>query len=1106
MRTTTGLRSGRIMLMGGSMCLAMLVIAPSLAHAQAVAGNEVEAVTVTGYAASLLKATESKRQSTNFTDTVFAEDIGKFPDTNIAESLNRIPGVTISREVTGEGINVSIRGLGTNFTKVTLNGANVAVASTGAADASNANREVDLNWFPTELFSQLSVSKSPTADMLEGGAAGNVNLRSARPFDQEGFRVTYNLQGSKYSGADSMGERGALIISDTWGSFGALIGVAGVQNKIFTKGWEDGNAGWGSIGPLTAATCPAANCDTLGANFWNLPTNASGVPTVPANVTTGGLVPGSPITAATLTALNPGLTPQQISNAFFPRLGRRMFESGSRDRFNGVASFEWRPTDDLHFYLDLVGGRAYNDMNRSDLALGVRAGNGAQPLIPENIVFDSLSQTLIGQGATPASGIGGVVRSATLANAQFHLEARPYKENGDFFSINPGGSWRINDLMRVDFQANATRSHFFRDAPTYMLVSCPSAGNGAGVPGCAAPAGGVSAAFDNPPGAAFPAITPSIDVNNPANFQWNNGRTNLQDEKRFTQTTGAHVDFTWGGDRIAFKTGVAYDSAFRAITAIDGSQIMQNAVCGNNPNVFLPPPNTQPPCRGANASGNIAAVNAASPGQSPGYPGYGTGYSAGFPGLSYGGSLVPQSSLSGFIKPGPTGFITVDFNALAAATNYNAIDRAAINSVQNSHSGVINTYPFSVGSAIGGNSGTIQENAYSWYGQLVGTEPISGHNLRYNLGLRAVETHQYITSPVTIVDPRNATGGPGSTALADGGLYPNTFRFVTQKKEYVSFLPSINLVYEVSDDFQVRGALSRTMTRANPNQMISGVNFGDVTAQSLTLGNPALKPFYSNNIDIGAEYYTGGAGYFGFTAFRKGLSGFPIQQNTTQPFSYLQQFGITYNTLTPGQQLALQGRGCSSDANCPAQITVTQQVNSSGMLTVNGMEFDYVQPLDFLLEDFGFSGFGFTGNLTLLDQKSSGAAPTNATGIPPLSYNVTGYYDRDGISVRLSYVWNDTSYASGSNNQSLCLPNTNAAIAGCPQGAYLFTKSYGQADFSSSIRLSRLSGELPTDPELTFDVQNLFNSKLRTYDQWVTATHSYYDPGQVIIFGLRGTW
>ena len=1102
MQSTAGIHFARAkaILMGSSMLAGLVTIAPSIAQAQPVAANSVESVTVTGYAASLQKATDAKRDSTNFTDTVFAEDIGKFPDSNIAESLNRIPGVTISREVTGEGINVSIRGLGTNFTKVTLNGANVAVASTGAADASNANREVDLNWFPTELFTQLSVSKSPTADMLEGGAAGNVNLRSARPFDQEGFRITYNLQGNKYSGADSMGERGALIISDTWGSFGALIGIAGVQNRIFTKGWEDGNAGWGSPGPLTATQCPAANCDTLGANFYAIPA------TVPANVTTGGLVPGATITGAMLSALNPGLSPQQISNILLPRLGRSMFESGSRDRYSGVASFEWRPTDDLHFYVDMVGGRAYNDMNRSDLALGVRAGNGAQPLLPLNVVLDPLSQTQIGQGSTPANGIGGVVQSATLANAQFHSEARPYKENGDFFSINPGGSWHINDLMKVEFQANVSRSHFFRDSPTYMVVTCPSAGNGAGVPGCAAPAGGVFATFSNPPGGAYPIITPSIDINNPANFQWNNGRTNLQDEKRFTQTTGAHVDFTWGGERIALKVGAAYDSAFRAITAIDGSQIMQNAVCGGNPNVFLPPPNTQPVCRGSSVSGNIATVNAAAPGQSPAYPGYGTGYSAGFPALTYGGSLIPQSALANYIKQGPTGFITQDFNALAAADNYYAIDRAAINAVPNAHAGVTETYPFAVGSAIGGNSGTIQENVYSWYGELAGTEPIHGHNLRYNLGLRFVETHQYITSPVTIVDPRNATGGPGGTPLQDGGLYPNTFKFATQTKEYGAFLPSINLVYEVSDDFQVRGSMSRTMTRANPNQMISGVNFGDVTAQAITLGNPQLKPFFSNNIDVGFELYTGGAGYFGFTAFRKGLSGFPIQQNTTQPFSYLSQFGITYNTLTPGQQLAINGRGCFSDAVCPAQITVTQNVNAPGMLTVNGMEFDYVQPLDFLLDDFGLPGFGFNGNLTLLDQKSSGSAPAFATGVPPMSYNVTGYYDHEGISVRLSYVWNDTAYASGSNNQSLCLPNTNASVSGCPQGAYLFQKAYGQADFSSSVRLSKFLGEIPTDPELTFDVQNLFNSKLRAYDQWVTATHNYYDPGQVIMFGLRGTW
>ena len=91
MHPTAGIRLGRskAILMGGSMLAAMMVGAPSLAQAQPVAANGVESVTVTGYAASLQKATDAKRDSTNFTDTVFAEDIGKFPDTNIAESLDR---------------------------------------------------------------------------------------------------------------------------------------------------------------------------------------------------------------------------------------------------------------------------------------------------------------------------------------------------------------------------------------------------------------------------------------------------------------------------------------------------------------------------------------------------------------------------------------------------------------------------------------------------------------------------------------------------------------------------------------------------------------------------------------------------------------------------------------------------------------------------------------------------------------------------------------------------------------------------------------------------------------------------------------------------------
>ena len=212
--------SNKTIFLSTSMLVSAALFAPVQAQ-QVAAASTVETVTVTGYAESLELATDSKRNSTGFTDSIFAEDIGKFPDTDIAESLNRIPGVTISREIDGEGLNVSIRGLGTNFTRVTLNGAAISIASTGATDQSDNDREVDLNMLPTELFTQLTVNKSVNADLLEGGAAGVVNLRSARPFDykDEGFHVTYEAQGSDYSNASTLGERGALISISNYSAY-----------------------------------------------------------------------------------------------------------------------------------------------------------------------------------------------------------------------------------------------------------------------------------------------------------------------------------------------------------------------------------------------------------------------------------------------------------------------------------------------------------------------------------------------------------------------------------------------------------------------------------------------------------------------------------------------------------------------------------------------------------------------------------------------------------------------------------------------------------------------------------------------------------------------
>jgi TonB-dependent receptor len=535
------------------------------------------------------------------------------------------------------------------------------------------------------------------------------------------------------------------------------------------------------------------------------------------------------------------------------------------------------------------------------------------------------------------------------------------------------------------------------------------------------------------------------------------------------------------------------------VIGIDPDAQFQSAVCGDNPTVFLPPPNSAPPCQGlTTTTPNAAGVG---PGGYPTYPGYGTGYSTGFPAFAYQGSLVPTTALSKYLIPGPTGFVTMNYNAIEAATNYRAFDQAAINSIGVPRVGSTVTYPFSLSAGdTGSMSGMEEERNAGLYFMFSGILHLDARNLKYNVGMRWVQTLQNIISPIAHSDPRNNT-------LADGGKYPITYTFLNESRDYAAFLPSANFVYEVTDDFQVRASFSRTMTRPNVNNMIDVVSFTDVAVTNASKGNPSLKPYFSNNIDLGAELYTGGAGYVGIDVFRKSISGFTVQTSFNQTLPYLAQYGITYATLSPQQQGAVDlktgGVAGSNAASLP--IIVGENINAQGLLTINGMELDYSQPMDFLLEPYGLPGFGFTANVTIVDQKSSGQVPAVAPNVAPLTYNATGYYEHNGMMLRFSYSWNDKSYVNGNTGGilGLCLPNVSAQSSGCTAGPYFITAPYGQLDMSSSYRLSNLFGDVPGDPELTFDVQNVTKSKLRTYEQYSYATNTYYDFGTVYMFGFR---
>jgi len=990
--------------------------------AQSAEGQEI---VITGYRRSLAQSTNAKRNETSFTDSIFAEDIGKFPDVNIAESFNRIPGITISRDVDGQGTTVAIRGLSANFTNVTLNGAPIAVASTGGADTQGTDRSVDLSFFPTDLFSKLTVNKTYRADLLEGGASGNIDIRNARPFDNPGTHVTYNAQATKASLASKWGGRGSLIASTTTDTLGILVGVAGNRTRSRVTGFE--TVGWTNPN-LSAAQCGATSgCNSTGGGNWTIPG------TVPANAG-NGLTTGTTIDQAFLLAHNPGATIQQIDNGIIPRLGRTVDFFGNRDRLNGVVSAEWRPNDDLHFYVDGLYGIKKNKFQRIDMNWVGR--NGAA--IPLNTTYDR----------TDCSA-GCVVTGGTYANSQFFLEYRPYTETTHFWSANPGAEWKIASNVTLNVQGNYTRSTFHRESPSVLVITPASSG--------------LTVTYKNDGG--IPSIVSNVDLNNPANFGWTGGRVNIQDERRVNLTKGIRGDLTWGDEKLNLKVGANYDDISRRIRGFDNSQAWQNAVCGDNPSVFVPSPNSQPPCQG---------LNTPTPGAGyPTYPGYGTGYTAGQTGpVTYGGSLIPASSLASYLMPGPDGFITLDWDKFKQAANYDQFHNSA---------------PQSGGTNTGAAGGYIREQSPAAYAEVNGIQSIAGSDLRFNVGVRYVHTKQTIKGLVSLTDPRN-TPAPPAVAPADGGKYPNVTNEVATTQSYTKWLPAANFALDVGEHAVARFAVSQTMTRPDPNAQLPGVNFSSPSADVGSIGNPALKPYTSKNIDLGIEYYTGREGLISVAAFRKELKGFTVNGTTTMPFSALAAYGITFDSLSPTQQAAINSRGGPTAAT----VQITQQVNASGALTVNGLEFQWVQPLDFITERFGVKGFGFNANATIVDQKGSGAAPATALGVAKYTYNVTGYYENHGITLRLS-----TTFQKGAQVTN---PGQNGIAA-----AAFFTKDYRQTDFSSIFDLEKILG-IRRAPQITFDVVNITKSTLGNYFQFPNATQQLDRPGRQFMIGVRGTF
>ncbi|HEX8784971.1 MAG TPA: TonB-dependent receptor [Telluria sp.] len=233
-KTAIAAAVAQIALLSSSSVWAQAQTSETVDAAQTAGGPQSAVVVVSGQRAALQSAQKIKQNSDEVVDSIVAEDIGKLPDRSITEVLSRVVGVTMDRSSPGdpqhyavEGSGISIRGL--SYVASELNGRETFSAGGG--------HSLSFSDVPPELMAGVDVYKNPSAEQIEGGISGLVNLRTAMPFDFKGFKGSISGDES-YStlrkGAPA--PSGSILLSNRWdtrfGEFGALVDIAKSKSKI----------------------------------------------------------------------------------------------------------------------------------------------------------------------------------------------------------------------------------------------------------------------------------------------------------------------------------------------------------------------------------------------------------------------------------------------------------------------------------------------------------------------------------------------------------------------------------------------------------------------------------------------------------------------------------------------------------------------------------------------------------------------------------------------------------------------------------------------------------------------------------------------------------
>jgi TonB-dependent receptor len=1054
----------RAITFGGASLLAMM--ACSAADAQQAApsttpnttsGTQLATeVVVVGQRKALRSAQDIKKNSTELVDSLTATDIGALPDRSVTEALQRIPGVTIGRtdqprdvdRLDDEGSGVQIRGL--SWVRTELNGGDSFGARNG--------RGLDFEDVTPELMAGVDVYKNPSAEIVEGGLGGTINLRTWMPFDNKGQKFAFSVDGTQGDLAGKTTPSGSALYSNRFdtniGQFGFLIDLA--HSELKTR-----------VDELEVDPYDAHNSDCQATNV--------SAPLAPTDPGYAACTTGSPYKGPNAVAGFANSTVMVPTGVEFRQINR------DKTRDGAFIALQYKPTNDLELYATYFRSQSQEITHSSFLQTSACCSSTTNGSFV-NTPAPGTSWNINGQGNFVSGDIWDGIDQGFLFNIGTNY-TKQWTQNND---MSTGFKWASNHWTVAGGIQYVQAESKQNDNTAYNAVIAPQ--------------------LDLDVSGSLPKI--NIDsggaMENPSNYFW----YAFMDDRQHNSARqfAAHLDATYEFDN-------EWIQSFRfGVRATDRHAITRDS--GYNWQLLSATWSAPTPALVSEFSKNQELVTfknfmhgSASAPSSLWLPTPGLASNV----FSAYGFFTGNNANPGYVAPAGT---------LNAQNGTSSIDGVSYTWASGFWSPFNGNYANGSPSGGAGVNTQIEQTDAGYVDMHFGHDNTFGLNLPFdgNVGVRVVNTDEnavgYIAYPLLMANETTAEN-PLSEIPASEMTFANGMRVTTKpSSSYLNVLPSLNLRFKFKPNLFLRFAASQSIVRPDfyqlqPTFTLSGgvTNYATTTAQNVVInnvpttvpagtqepgsiaysfyaGNPNLKPLRSNQYDVSLEYYPEPWTLIAADLFYKDV--FDYIENAPSEIS------LTNNGIT--------------------RTAVGEIPENFGHGTIKGAEFQARGFLDFL--PGALAGIGADTNLTIVDsegQSNSSGSPYDAQQIAgtheklPLeqlskyNYNVAFLYSKYGIDMRLAYNWRSR-YLMTASASNLIAP--------------VFAESYGQLDGSLLFTLNKnfkagVQAANLIDSRIVEDIDERNNSFYGTtgnFSSSLVYKHNWADSDRRISIVLRGTF